>query len=89
MTKRAIKKTLGKASATLTDLQTLVVEVQAILNDRPLTHVSSDIADEELLTPSHLLYGGQITSLPDPTTDDDHLHLDYSDASDLRQCFTF
>ena len=39
LTKRAIKKTLGKAFITLTELQTLVVEVEAILNDRPITYV--------------------------------------------------
>ena len=30
-------KTLGKASVTLTELQTLTIEIEAILNDRPIT----------------------------------------------------
>ena len=38
-------------------LQTLVVEIKATLNDRPLTHVSCDIMDTEPITPAHLLYG--------------------------------
>ena len=38
-------------------LQTLVVEIEAVLNDRPLTYLSADIDDPEPLTPSHLLYG--------------------------------
>ena len=88
LTKRAIKKTLGKASITLTELQTLTTEVEAILNDRPITYVSRDCVDEELLTPSHLLNGRRITSLPYPITDDDPSDLDYGSASDMRQCVT-
>ena len=56
LTKSTIKKVLGRAAVNLCTLQTIVVEVEAILNDRPLTYVSSDIKDEEALTPAHLLY---------------------------------
>ena len=66
LTKSTIKKVLGRAAVNLCTLQTIVVEVEAILNDRPLTYVSSDIKDEEALTPAHLLYGRRITSLPHP-----------------------
>ena len=60
------KKVLGRSRVTfnLPVLQTLVVEVEAILNDRPLTHVSSDFDDPEPLTPAHLLHGHRIVSLP-------------------------
>ena len=87
LTKRAIKKTLGKASITLTELQTLTTEVEAVLNDRPITYVSSDCVDEEPLTPSHLLNGRRITSLPYPITDDPS-DPDYGSASDMRQRVT-
>jgi hypothetical protein len=35
-----------------------------MLNDRPLTYVSSDSKDKEPLTPSHLVYGRRIIKLP-------------------------
>ena len=41
-------------------------EIEAVLNDWPLTHVSSNLHDLEPLTPSHLLYGRKRTSLPYP-----------------------
>jgi hypothetical protein len=36
----------------------------AILNNEPLTYVSSDLNDSQALAPSHLLYGDRLTSLP-------------------------
>ena len=64
LTKTAIKKTLGRAHVNLEVLQTIVIEVELILNDRPLTYFSDDIRDPEPLTPSHLLHGRRLTSLP-------------------------
>ena len=64
LTKTALQKVLGKAFVTLPILQTLIVEIEAVLNDRPLTYVSSDLNNPEPLTPSHLLCGRSITSLP-------------------------
>ena len=36
-------------------LRTFLVEVEKILNDRPITYVSSDPQDLEALTPNHIL----------------------------------
>ena len=54
-------------------LQKIVTEIEAVLNDRLLTHVSSNLHDLEPFTPSHLLYGHKMTSLlyPEHYTDDD------------------
>ena len=57
LTKLSLKKMLGHTYTTLPILQTLIVEVEAILNDRPLTYLSSDVTDPQPLTPSHLIYG--------------------------------
>ena len=42
-------------------LETIVVEIEAILNDHPLTFVLSDMEDPEPLTPAHLLHRRKIT----------------------------
>ena len=65
------KKVLERANVRLTELQTIVTEIEAILNDRPLTFISSNIDDEQPLTPSHLLYGRRITALPHPLIEED------------------
>ena len=64
LTKTAFKKVLGRRHVSLQALETIVVEIEAILNDRPLTFVSSEMGDPELLTPAHLLHGHRITCLP-------------------------
>ena len=56
LTKSLLKKVLGRTHVNLSSLQTIVVEIEAVLNDRPLTYVSSDIEDDDLL------YGRRITS---------------------------
>ena len=64
MTKSVIKKVLGRSYLTLEELQTVCSEVEATMNDRPLTHVFCEPHESEAITPSHLLYGWRIVTLP-------------------------
>ena len=68
--KRCLKKSIGRNCLFYDELLTLVIEVEAVLNSRPLTYVSSEDV-EEPLTPSHLLVGYRILTLPDLTIPDD------------------
>ena len=68
--KHCLKKSVGKASLTYDELSTLVTEIEAVLYSRSHTYVSKDDL-EEPLTPSHLLLGYQILSLPDPSLSDE------------------
>ena len=62
--KRCLRKVIGQVKFSYNELNTALVEVEAIINSRPLTYVSSEDL-EEPLTPSHLLVGCRILSLPD------------------------
>ena len=55
--KKALRAILGETKVTDEELLTAVVEVEGILNSRPLTYCSSDPNDEHVLTPNHFLYG--------------------------------
>ena len=61
--KRCLKKTIRNARLTFDELLTAVTEVEMILNSRPLLYVSTDDM-EEPLTPSHLLIGRRVLTLP-------------------------
>ena len=68
--KRCLRKVIGRHTLTYDELQTLITEVEATLNSRPLSYVSPDDL-EEPLTPSHLITGHRILSLPEPAMGED------------------
>lgn len=63
-TKRCLRKMVGRASFSHDELLTAVVEIEAVINSRPLSYVSSSDY-EEPLTPSHLVVGRRLLNLPD------------------------
>ena len=66
-TKRCLRKMIGQARFTHDELLTAVVEIESILNARPLTYVSAEDW-ESPLTPSHFLCGYRLLSLPENLT---------------------
>ena len=90
LTKTAIKKTLGRAHVSLMVLQTIVVEVELILNNQPLTYLSDDVQDPEPLTPSHILYGRMLTDLPhELVTQEDIQDPSHDEISRLNKAVKF
>ncbi|XP_053968990.1 uncharacterized protein LOC128870401 [Anastrepha ludens] len=47
------------------ELRTLVCEICAVINSRPLTPLSENPEDLDVLTPGHFLIGGPMTALPE------------------------
>ena len=62
--KRNLRKTLKNAQLNYEELTTVLAEVEANINSRPLTYLYSDNINEAL-NPSHLIFGKRLLTLPD------------------------
>jgi hypothetical protein len=60
-----IKRIIGEASLRHDEFLTLLSQIEAILNSRPITPLSTDPNDLAALTPAHFLIGSPITSYPE------------------------
>jgi hypothetical protein len=60
---------LGSNCIHIETLQTIITEIEATLNNKPITYVSLDLNEPEPLTPSHLLCDRRLTCLPYPQKD--------------------
>ena len=59
--KKSLRKVLFHTSVNYEELQSIIIEIEGIVNSRPLTYMYDDDA-EEILTPSHLLLGRRLLS---------------------------
>jgi len=58
--KEALRKCLGNAKLTYEELETVLVEIEAVINSRPLTYINEEVDDA--LTPSHMVIGRRLLS---------------------------
>ena len=64
--KRSIKKVIGHSSLNFEELDTLVTEVEAVVNERRLTYVYDDLEGVAYpLTPAQLIYGRNLATFND------------------------
>ena len=63
-TKRCLRKSLKQDRLSYENMYTVMTEVEAVLNNRPLTYLYPDSTD--ILTPFHLYQGTRLLDPPDP-----------------------
>ena len=69
--KRSLRKTIGKRLLMFDQMQTVVKEVEAVVNKRPLVYVGDDIDSSIVITPGHFLCLNPDTGIPETENEED------------------
>lgn len=64
--KHHLKRILTQTPLTYEDFSTLLTQIESVLNSRPLTPLTNDPNDFDILTPAHFLIGRSFSTIPDP-----------------------
>lgn len=67
--KRHLLKTVGNTVLTIEEFYTLIVQIEAVVNSRPISPLSNDPTDLNPLTPAHFLIGRSLVAAPDEDLD--------------------
>ncbi|XP_063994589.1 uncharacterized protein LOC135172476 [Diachasmimorpha longicaudata] len=73
-TKHHLRRVIGNSTLTYEEFTTLLTQVEAILNSRPLCPINNDPQDTTALTPGHFIIGGSLTAIPEPSLE--HINTD-------------
>ena len=66
--KRHLRRVVGTQILQLDEFQTIMAQIEAVLNSRPLCALSNDPNDPIALTPAHFLIGDNMLSMPSGST---------------------
>lgn len=80
-----MRRVIGDQILTVEEFITLCCRIEAMLNSRPITPLSSDPGDLDVLTPGHFLIGGPLVSLPE--LDNTHHSTNHLKRWQLLQAF--
>ena len=62
--KRSLLRVVGKTTMHRPELTTLLYEIEAVVNSRPITYLYDRVDEGEAITPSHLVTGKSLVQLP-------------------------
>ncbi|XP_055845530.1 uncharacterized protein LOC129911690 [Episyrphus balteatus] len=84
-----LRRTLGDTLLTYEEFTTLLTEIEACVNSRPLCATTSDVDDLSALTPGHFLIGEPLKTIPEPNVNEfkGNLMSRWQIISSLRQHF--
>ncbi|GFV01862.1 integrase catalytic domain-containing protein [Trichonephila clavipes] len=64
--KHHLYRTLVNSKITFEEFETIIIQIEGILNSRPLVPLSDNINENEVLTPGHFIIGLPISAIPEP-----------------------
>ena len=84
-----IRRVVGNSIFSFPQFNTLTIQIEAIVNSRPIIPLSSDPSDLIALTPSHFLVGDVLTNIPQPrlTVPKTNLREKWQHAQQLMEHF--
>ncbi|KMQ90475.1 hypothetical protein RF55_9768 [Lasius niger] len=85
-----LQRILGEHKLTYEEMATLMSQIEACLNSRPLNALSNDPSDLAALTPGHLLIGESLVNIPEPSfldVDANKLSSRWTLVSNMRDHF--
>ena len=84
--KTSLHKVIGKSRLSYEDLETVLIQIESIVNSRPLTFITTEEVCEPL-TPSHLIYGERlISAINNEYIDDTTFDISSEQCSNCVKC---
>ncbi|XP_011859011.1 PREDICTED: uncharacterized protein LOC105556524 [Vollenhovia emeryi] len=65
--KHHLRRVIGDSTLTFEEMSTVLAQIEACLNSRPLQALSDDPEDVNALTPGHFLIGAPLNAVPEPS----------------------
>lgn len=65
LVKNHMRRVIGTTILSLEELYTILTQIEACLNSRPLTPITNDPMDLQALTPGHFLIGEPLNAIPE------------------------
>ncbi|KRZ38924.1 hypothetical protein T4C_3232 [Trichinella pseudospiralis] len=84
-----LHKVLQRALVDEEGLSTILCDIEARINARPLTYLSEDPKNPELLTPYHFLTGKNFMDLPEVNPEDEEWVPRVTTTSELRKVWSY
>ncbi|CAG7784723.1 unnamed protein product [Allacma fusca] len=70
LVKNHMKRVMGTTTLNFEELTTVLAQIEACVNSRPISPLSTDPEDLSALTPGHFLIGQPLNSIPEPDLTD-------------------
>ncbi|XP_065203485.1 uncharacterized protein LOC135833643 [Planococcus citri] len=79
--KNHLYRTMGSTVLTADEFGTVLCQIEAIMNSRPMTPIKSSSLEPDALTPGHFIIGRPLVAIPDDITENEKIR--YSQRWDL------